>query len=142
MPSEANLTIARRSFDEVWSGGDLSAVDEIFADDYRFHDASIPEVKGREGLKHLVTTYRTAFANLQFTVLDEIAGGDEVASRWRATSTHAAEFNGIKPTGKEVAVSGISIDRIEDGKIVETWTNWDTLGLLQQLGAVPETPAS
>ncbi len=82
--------------------------------------------------------YRTAFANLHFASIDHVVAEDKVVTRWIATSTHVAEFVGIAPTGKEVSVTGFTLDRIEDGKIAESWTNWDTLGLLQQVGAIPE----
>ena len=72
-------------------------------------------------------------------VIDEqLAEGDLVASRWTGRGTHQGELMGIPPTGKQVTVSGITISRVKNGKVVEEWSNWDTLGMLQQLGVVPE----
>src|SRR5215212_7456435 len=71
------------------------------------------------------------------TLDDDLAEGEKVVSRWRAQGTHQGELMGIAPTGNEVAITGLTIHRIEDGKIVEEWENWDALGLMQQIGAVP-----
>jgi predicted ester cyclase len=62
-----------------------------------------------------------------------------VATRWTARGTHRGDFNGIPPTGRESTVTGITIDRVSNGQITESWTNWDTFGLLKQLGVVPAT---
>jgi steroid delta-isomerase-like uncharacterized protein len=74
---------------------------------------------------------------VRLTIEDEIAEGDRVVTRWSARGTHEGEFFGIPATGKQATVTGVTIDRIIDGRIAESWTNWDTLGLLQQLGAIP-----
>ena len=87
---------------------------------------------------HLATMYRTAFPDLHFTVEDQIAEGDMVANRVTARGTHQGEFMGIAPTGKQVTVTGITIDRIAGDKLEESWASWDFLGLMQQLGAIPE----
>jgi len=134
---EENKAIARRLFEEVWSQGKLDVADEIFATDYFGHIAGSPEVRRLEGFKQFVSMYRTAFPDLQFTIEDQIAEGDKVVTRWTSTGTHKGELMGIPPTGVQSTSTGIAIDRIAGGKIVEVWSNWDTLGLLQQLGAVP-----
>jgi predicted ester cyclase len=85
--------------------------------------------------------YRSAFPDLSFEVQETVTDGEWVAVRWTSTGTHEGELMGIEPTGKKTAVEGIELDRIEDGKIVESRVSWDALGLLQQLGAVPESPA-
>ncbi|HWJ32200.1 MAG TPA: ester cyclase, partial [Gaiellaceae bacterium] len=94
-------------------------------------------VKGPAGLIGAARAYRDAFPDLRLTAEQTIAQGDHVAVRWTARGTHQGELFGIPATGKEAIVTGISFDRWANGKIVESWTNWDTLGLLQQLGAVP-----
>ena len=81
--------------------------------------------------------YRAAFPDLQFTIDDVIAQDDKVVIRWSSRGTHRGELMGLAPTGKEATSSGISIDKIADGKIVESWNHWDTLGLMRQLGAAP-----
>jgi steroid delta-isomerase-like uncharacterized protein len=82
--------------------------------------------------------YRNAFPEIQMTVEDLIAEGDKVVTRWTARGTHQGELMGIPPSGNPVEVTGITIDRIEGGKVVETWANYDALGMMQQVGAVPE----
>jgi steroid delta-isomerase-like uncharacterized protein len=81
--------------------------------------------------------YRAAFPDLQFTVEDIIDQDDRVVIRWSSRGTHQGELMGLAPTGKIVTVTGISIDRFADGKVAESWTNWDVLGLMRQLGAAP-----
>ena len=101
-------------------------------------DPALPEpVNGPKGLIEAARGYRDAFPDLRMTADQSIAEGDYVATRWTGRGTHKGELFGIPATGKEATVTGISIDRWADGKIVESWTNWDTLGLLQQIGAVP-----
>ncbi len=136
--SEENKAVSRRLVDEAFQGGRLEVVDELVDQNYEGHDPASPDViRGPEGVKQLIQGYRTAFPDLRITVEDQLAEGDKVATRWSARGTHQAELFGVPPTGKESRISGITIDRISGGKIVESWDNWDTLGLMQQLGVVP-----
>jgi steroid delta-isomerase-like uncharacterized protein len=141
--SEENKRISRRIPEEVFGKGNLDVIDELVADDFVNHDPSVPpEVPGgSEGLKTFVQVYRTAFPDLKIKVEDQVAEGDQVVTRWSASGTQKGELMGIPATGKQGAVTGITIDRIKNGRIVESWNNWDTLGLLQQLGVVPEVGA-
>ena len=135
---EANANASRRILEEVFGGGNYGIADELIAADAVGHDPALPEpVSGPEGLKEAARGYRSAFPDLTMTVDAVIAEGDMVAIRWTARGTHKGDLFGIVPTGREATVTGITIDRHVDGKIAESWTNWDTLGLLQQLGAVP-----
>jgi steroid delta-isomerase-like uncharacterized protein len=134
---EENKAIARRHFEEVWSKGNITLVDEHIATNFVLHDPSSREVQGTEGYKQYVTIYRTAFPDIHFIVEDQIAEGNKVATRWTATGTHQGELMGIPPTGKLCTVTGISIGRIAGGKIQESWSYWDAMGMLQQLGVVP-----
>jgi steroid delta-isomerase-like uncharacterized protein len=137
--SEENKTTARRAFEEGWNEGRLEVADEISTPDAVNHDAQdpFPELRGPESPKRLISMYREAFPDTHMTVEQQIAEGDFVVTRWRATGTHRGELMGLAPTGKQVEVTGITIDRFEGGKIAESWTNWDTLGLMQQIGAAP-----
>jgi steroid delta-isomerase-like uncharacterized protein len=135
---DQNKHIARRLIEEALSAGRYEVIEEVVAPTFVNHDPSVTEdVRGPAGLRQLIDTYRTAFPDLRITVQDQIAEGDRVATRWTARGTHQGPLLGIDATGKEGSVTGITIDRIEDGKIVESWNNWDALGLLQQLGVVP-----
>jgi steroid delta-isomerase-like uncharacterized protein len=138
MPAE-NTALVRRWIKEVWSKGNLDAVDELVAPSYANHDpvAPMPE-SGREGLKKHVTEYRAAFPDLTFTIDDVLAEGHKVTVRWTAHGTHEGTLLGnIQPTGKEVTMTGTSILRIAGGKVAEQWVHWDALGMMQQLGVVP-----
>jgi len=134
---EENKALVRRAFEEVWNQGKLDVIDEIFAADFVYHIAGSPDIHGPDGEKQFVTMHRTAFPDIKFTVEDWIAEGDKVVTRWTFTGTHKGELMGISPTGVQVTMTGISIGRIAGGKIVEVWGNADSLGMLQQLGAVP-----
>jgi len=88
-------------------------------------------------MKQFVSMYLTAYPDTHFTIEDQIAEGDTVVTRWTARGTHKGPLMGIPPTGKQVTVTGISIGRVVNGKTVEGWSNYDTLGMMQQLGVVP-----
>jgi steroid delta-isomerase-like uncharacterized protein len=136
--SERNRGIVRRAFEEPWKG-ELEVVDELIAGDYVGHDPASPEpLRGPGGVKAFISTYRRAFPDARITVEEQLAEGELVATRWIGRGTHRQELMGIEPTGKQVIVSGLTISRLAEGKIVEEWQNWDTFGMLQQLGAVPE----
>ena len=138
--SEVNKTIVRRLFEEVWNKGNLSVADELFTPNYDHHDPSTPDFgRGPESEKKRATLYRTAFPDLRLTIEDIIAEGDAVMARWSCRGTHKGALGGIAPTGKQVTISGVSIARLSGGKMAEGWINWDALGLMQQLGVVPET---
>ena len=137
---EENKAIVRRYFQEILDGGNLDLVDEIFEPQYVLHDPSSPqEVRGVEGTKRFVGMFRSAFPDIAHSIEDQIAEGDKVVTRLRARATHTGDLMGISPTGKGVTtIEGISIWRIADGKIGECWFNYDALGLMRQLGVIPE----
>ncbi len=133
-----NKLVVRRSFEELFTRGDLRVADEVFAPDYVGHDPTLPhDLHGPEEFKQFVRMYRSAFPDLTLTVEDQIAEGDLVVTRFTARGTHRGELMGIPPTGNCVAITGISIDRMRDGKSVESWTNYDVMTMMQQLGIIP-----
>jgi steroid delta-isomerase-like uncharacterized protein len=134
--SEQNKKVARRVFEEVQSRGDFALVSELYAGDF-VSFSPFGEAHGPEGEKRFVTILRQVFPDLVVTVEDQVAEGDRVATRWTALGTHQGEFQGIPPTGRQMAITGISIFRIADSKILEAWGNPDMLGMLMQLGFVP-----
>ena len=135
--TEKNKAITRRALEEVWNQGKLDVIDEIFAADYILHDPAVGEVRGTEGLKQYVSMYRTAFPDVQLTIEDQIAEGDKVVTRFTFTGIHKGELMGIPPTGVQVTMTGIAIDRIAGDKLMEVWVIGDDLGMLQQLGVIP-----
>lgn len=136
MSADTNKEIVRRLGVEPWEGK-LGVIDELVAPDYVGHDPAQPEMHGPEGIKEFITGYLAGFPDGRITIDGQLAEGDMVATRWTGRGTHQGELMGIPPTGKQVTVSGITISRVKNGKVVEEWSNWDTLGMLQQLGVVP-----
>ena len=138
--SEANIATARRLIEEAFNSGNLDVLDEIYADDFVDHDPLLGD-QDKEGVRQSIAAYRGAFPDLHITIEDVIAAGDKVAMRWRGEGTFQNEFMGQQPTGEMgEPVNGIGIDRFdEEGKIVEAWGQWDTLTLLRNVGALPET---
>ena len=136
MSVEANKTQTGKIIEEGWNKGNMDALDELISADYGHRDIG----ETRDAWKQRVQTVRTAFPDWNMTAEEMLGEGDTVVTRWRARGTHLGPFQGIPATGKEVEVTGIAIDRVVDGKRVESWVQWDMLGLLQQLGMklVPE----
>jgi steroid delta-isomerase-like uncharacterized protein len=139
MSTEANKAIIRRLFEEAFGQGNLAVLDEIIApDQVNRGPGALPGMpSGPEGSKMLITAYRNAFPDLHFTIDQQIAEGDTIVTRWTAHGTHNGEFAGIPPTGKTATVVGMGVDRVENGKIVESWGLFDQFGMLQQLGVIP-----
>ncbi len=141
MSTETNAAVVRRWFKEVFEGGNLGVADEIFSATYVSHDPNGPPggwPHGSEGPKAVAATYRGAFPDIRYTIDDQIAVGDKVVTRWTAEATNTGSLMGMPPSGKHAAVTGMSIERLADGKIVETWVNFDLFGLLQKIGAIPQ----
>ncbi len=137
--SEHNKAIVRRLVEELWNKGNLSVADELFAPNYEHHDASTLDFgRGPESEKKRATLYRTAFPDIRLTIEDIIAEGEIVMTRWSCRGTHKGDLSGIALTGKQINISGVTIARLANGKLAEGWVNWDALGLMQQLGVVPE----
>lgn len=134
--SQENKALVRRTIEDIYNQGNLAAVDQYVARDFVIHAPS-GDIHGPTGAKHFVTMLREAFPDFHLTIEDQVADGDKVVTRWTAEGTHLGEFQGIPPTGKHGTMTGIDIDRVVEGKIVECWTNTDDLGLMQQLGVIP-----
>jgi steroid delta-isomerase-like uncharacterized protein len=135
--SEHNKAAARAEF-EVWSSGELDRLDELVAPDVVHHDPYDPNAAGGlDGLKKTIALNREAFPDIRIKVEDQLAEDDKVTTRWTATMTHEGDLGGVAASGKCVTLSGITIERFEDGKVVEAWRSMDTLGLLRGIGALP-----
>jgi steroid delta-isomerase-like uncharacterized protein len=133
--SEENKALARRAWEAV-DNPDL--LDEVYAADVVWHEPD-RDIQGLEEAKQFVTMYKTAFPDMNVIVEDQIAEGDKVVTRVTLRGTHQGETEEFgPPTGRQLEGSGITISRIEGGKIVEDWDSYDNLTLLQQLGLAPE----
>lgn len=138
MPPQENKALVREAMMDLWNKGNMEVADKAFAHDYVAHDPAIAHpITGPEGVKRLVTMFRSAFPNLHVTIEDQIAAGDRVVSRWMARGTHKGELMGIPPSGIDVTMVGLTISRVTEGKISEDWTNWNSLDTIRQLGAIP-----
>jgi predicted ester cyclase len=126
----------RRLLEEAFGKGNLTAFDEVCDPGYRVHDPVGGDGDVRQD-KENCGMYRSAFPDLRPTLLGQFAEGDTVVTHWRMTGTHTGELMGIAPTGARCVVDGISIGRFKGGKLAESWTQWDALGMLRQLGAAP-----
>lgn len=140
MSTEDNKAATRRGFEEGWNQGKVAVFDELFSSTFSYHDPALPNGLNTQGYKQLVTAMRKAFPDLQITIDDLIAEGDQVAVRLTLRGTHTGDLVTPMPlpaTGKQVTVSGITLVRLAGGKGVEVWNQVNTLGMLQQLGLVP-----
>jgi steroid delta-isomerase-like uncharacterized protein len=118
--------------------GDVSAADRVFASDCVIHINGSPEANlSLGGFKEMLRGLLGAFSDLRFTIEDQIVAGDKVATRWTAEGTNSGPFGPVPATGRRVRISGLILDRVVDGKVVERWEQWDQMGMLQQLGLAP-----
>jgi steroid delta-isomerase-like uncharacterized protein len=137
MSSEANKALARRWFLEAWPNPASPVLDEIVAESWQFHDPASPDVgAGVAGARNFMAPFQQAFPDLRFSIEEQLAEGNRVLTRWVVRGTHRDELMGIPPTGREVQLSGMTVQQIADGKIVEDWANWDLHGMLRQLGVL------
>lgn len=130
----------RQHFEEIWHKGNLRFADEGSTEDFVAHDPVGGDLD-REGLKQLASAYRQAFPDLRFRLDDILVAGDVGVCRWTATGTHRGDFLGIAPTGKRAPVTGVTIMRFVGDKAREAWVEWNALGLLRTLGAIPNLGA-
>ena len=140
MSPEENKATVRRAIEEGWNQGHVAVFDELNASNFTNHDPGNPGVHTNEDYKRWVTESLNAFPNLHITIEDLIAEADQVVMRWTTRGTHTGALVtpiALPATGKQVAVTGISIIRLAGGQADEVWTQGDSLGLLQQLGVIP-----
>ena len=136
--TEENKALYRRFVEEVLNNKDLSAIDELVAEDFTDHSPPPPGVPtGTEGLKLIFASYFKAFPDLHVAIDLLMAEDDLVAAYHTVTCTHTGDFLGIPPTGKPVRVEEAHISRYANGKVVEHWIQMDMMNMMQQLGALP-----
>jgi predicted ester cyclase len=137
MSVEANKALIARIADEIWNRGDLAVVDDVMASGARYHGPHMPGGSGgREDWRNAIALYRGAFPDSHVTFEELLVSGDRIVGRWSATGTHRGTLPGMAPTGKRIAITGITIYHIVEGRIVEAWEELDLLGMWQQLGVV------
>jgi steroid delta-isomerase-like uncharacterized protein len=139
--SEENKEKMRRFLEEAFGQGKTEVVDELLHSDFVCYDpnSETGEIRGADTIKGEIEYFHSAVPDLTYTVEDQVAEGDKVVSRYTVSGTHQGEFFGIPGTGKRIEMTGINIDRFdESGKLVEEWPEYDLLGAMRQMGAVPE----
>lgn len=133
---EDNIKMYTNVWDEILNKGNIDIIDTHFASNYVNKTVS-STVNGQTEAKEFFGAFLTGFSDINF-VIDEIFGVDDrVIKRWTFNGTHTDEFAGVPPTGKVITLSGVSVSRIENGKIVEELDYMDDLGFMQQLGVIP-----
>jgi predicted ester cyclase len=141
MSHRENLLLCLNFGQKLINERDLSLAPEFIAADSIHHELGDVPPDFRSGPRAMVqflNLYLRAFPDLQLTFEDALVDRDRVVTRWRLQGTHNGPLMGIAPSGRRVSVEGIRIDRIEGGKIAESWMQLDTLGLLEQIGALPK----
>ena len=135
--SEENKQLIRRWFDEVWNNGRAEVIDELFDENGIAHglsDDHAHPIKGPSGYRPFYETFRQAFPNIMVVVEDVVAEGDKVAARCSVRAKHEGELLGRAATQAPVEFTGITIVRIDNGKIVEAWNNFDFMTMYKQTG--------
>jgi len=136
--SEQNLALVRTSY-AGWNSHDATAWLKNFSDDVIFESQTLPKspVKGHDGMRSVMQLYTSAFPDTHLAVVQEMASGSFVVTQVKATGTHRGELSGIPPTNRHVTLDMCFISECRNGKIVHSWSFWDTGALLRQLGVMP-----
>lgn len=135
--SEQYKTAAQNLIEKGFNQKDSSAFEAYFSASLKDHALPPGVPEGFEGRKMFYAAMLAAFPDMQVRVEDAFAEGDKLVTRWSARGTHQGDMMGVPPTGKQISISGIAIDRFESGQSVEHWEVFDQVGLMQQLGVIP-----
>ena len=136
----SKASVMRRVFEEVWNGHKLDLIEETHTEDFVWHGPLAPgEFQGRQAYRDFVSGAIAASRDIRFVVADEICVGEKEIIRWTNSGTHTGAFADFPPTGNKMENAGISIVRIEGGKIAEEWMTMDTYGFMEQVGALSAT---
>jgi steroid delta-isomerase-like uncharacterized protein len=136
--SAENKAIVRRLYEEVWNKRKLEVVNELISPSHALQGPNIfGSSVGPEAYKRQVSRFLEGYPDLRWTIENTIAEEDKVVACWTISGTHKGDFMGVPATNKKISVDGMTIHHIAGGKIMDSHSNWDTLGMMQQLGAVP-----
>ena len=137
MSTEENKAVYKRMIEEGFNAGNLKVIDEVVAPDYVLHGAPPGMPQGPDAIRATVMAFRSAFPDLKIELEELVAEGDKVSARSVMRGTHDGVLFGIPPTHKKVAVDGLTMVTVRDGRVQESWVKNDTLQLFQQLGVEP-----
>lgn len=133
-----NNSIVRRLYEEVWNNRKFAVVNELISTSHALHGPNMSGSEiGPEAYQRQFAGWLAGFPDLRMTIEDTVGENDKIVVAWTISGTHKGEFRGIPATNKKVSVEGITINHVADGKIMDSFVNWDALGLMQQLGVVP-----
>ena len=137
MPAD-NKALVRRLYEEVWNKRKLELISEIISPSHALQAPNVAgSAVGPEAYKRQVLRFLEGYPDLHWTIEDTIAEEDKVVACWTISGTQRGEYLGIPATNKKVSVDGITVHHIANGKIMDSYSNWDALGMMQQLGVVP-----
>ena len=137
MSAEESKATMRQYFG-VFEQGNIEKLDELLAPDYINHSPATPDLPtGPEGVKGVVSMFRSAMPDLKVIIEDMIAEGDKVVTYYTLEGTHEGELFGVPPTGQRLSITSITVERVSGGKIRDHWRVTDELGMMQQLGVIP-----
>ncbi len=135
MSEQGNRDLILRHFEEIFNKGNLAFVDEAYTDDAVIHDAVVPDIPaGPSGVRKYLRTYAGPVPDFHFEVTELIADGDMLAAHWTAGGTHAGSLLSLPATGRHMEARGVSIYRMEEGRIAEAWNYWDVIAMLRSMG--------
>src|SRR5215203_3984231 len=139
MSAEGSNKAIMRRFWDVWEQGNIDLLDELLSPDYINHNLAAPDLPtGPEGVKAVVSMFRSAMPDPKVVVEDMIADGDKVATRYALEGTHEGQLFGVPPTGKRLSIKSMTVERVSEGKVRDHWRVTDNLEMMQQLGVVAE----
>ncbi len=137
MAALTNKELVKKFYQEVWNERKAQCVEKYLSPSHALVDPNATDTKtGPEAYKEVLTRFMRAFSNLKFEVQEMVGEKDKVVASWAITGVHTGEYNGLPATNKKITVEGISIHQIADGKIMDTYSVWDTLGLMKKVGGV------
>ena len=135
MSVEENKALVIRIAEDVWNQGNLAAIDELMTPGARYHGPHMPNGSGgRDDWRNAIAMYRSGFPDSHVTYDELIVTSVGIVGRWSATGTHTGDLPGMAPSGRKIAISGITIYRMANDRIIEAWEHLDLLGMWQQLG--------
>ena len=137
MGAAENKAVLASFVEEVINEGQLERADDLVAVDFVELDPLPGQQQGREGLKQVISAFRTAFPDIRWVIEEMVAEGDKVFSRFTWHGTHRGEFFGVPATGRQISVMGMVVDRVVAGKMVESQILMDSLSMMRQLGVIP-----
>ncbi len=134
MSEQANRELVLRHFEEIFNRGNMAFVDEAYTEDAVIHDAIVPDIPpGPKGVRQYLRTYAGPVPDIHFEVTELIADGDMLAAHWVASGTHKGTLLSLPATGRHMEAEGVSIYRMEDGRIAEAWNYWDVIAMLRSM---------